>query len=85
MAYQCPECRRVRNGYNGFLIDDTESPEDYADALIQILDDDSMLADFSRNSRAFAEEKHNRRKFLDKFEVLLRGLSEGASSLDEIF
>ncbi len=75
----------IQEGFNGFLLPDSDSPDMYANAIIKLLDDRELLERMCANSRKLSEETHNRKLFLDRLLHLFKCLSEGARNLDSVF
>ena len=75
----------VENEVNGLLLDESESPEPYAAALQQIIEEDGLRNRMAIASRRLSESKHDRTKILAQFKQLFLALSEGATDMNNIF
>jgi glycosyltransferase involved in cell wall biosynthesis len=64
----------LEDGKNGLFVEDADSPESYAEKIDLLLQDDGLRKRMASESRRFAVESHDRKKFLDSFIELLESL-----------
>jgi glycosyltransferase involved in cell wall biosynthesis len=71
----------VENEKNGFLLNESNLPEPYAKAMMQLIQEDTLRNQMSIESRKLAELKHDRNKIMSNFIRLFTALSEGATDM----
>jgi len=69
----------VKDGFNGFLMPYNSKPEDWAKKIMALSENEELLKEFSRNSRKLAEEKLQKKDFMETIEKAIKELSVSKS------